>query len=625
MDTPAEPDPQARHRARREHHGEARRRAEKQSGRLTRARVGSFLAALALGVAAEWTAGGALRIALAAAAGAAAVGFVWLVARHRRVRARERWHGTLEELAEEGLARLDRRWEALPEAGGGPAEPDHPYADDLDVLGPASLRRLLSTPATPPGRAAVRRWLLEPADPATSARRREAVAALAGRHEFRSELAARARLAGDPDEGTFRRFLAWAESENWLEPRAWLLWTARLLPVATVALAAAQVGGLVAGPWWAAGPPTMLALTGLTGPGTGGELERATAGEAELERYAEVLETLAEVGGEAAALAGIREDLSGGNGAPAAEAVRRLGRLVAWAEVRNNGLVHFVLQALLLWDVHVLHRLERWKARHGHRMRDWLGALGRGEALCALAELQADHPEWCLARVETGRMPGLEAEGLGHPLLTPGACVHNDVRIGPPGSFLLVTGSNMSGKSTLLRAVGLAVVLARAGGPVPARRCRLSPLRVRTVMRVEDSLAEGLSTYMAELERTRQVVASARSEERPVLYLLDEPLQGTNEAERRVALRTVLRHLLETDAVGAVATHDLRLHEVDDLEAAARPVHFTGTVEEGEGGPRLRFDYRLREGPATSTNALDLLRLVGLGAGEERSGEGPSG
>jgi DNA mismatch repair ATPase MutS len=225
------------------------------------------------------------------------------------------------------------------------------------------------------------------------------------------------------------------------------------------------------------------------------------------------------------------------------------------------------------------------------------------------------------------------------------------VELGPPGAFLFVTGSNMSGKSTLLRAVGVNAVLAQAGGPVCADEMRLTPLRVRTSMRTTDSLSQGISQYMAELNRIRQVVDGARdpgtvpdgtgagaagvrrseaagsggtetapgetgSGTPPVLYLLDEPLQGTNEAERRVAVQTILGHLLDAGAVGGVATHDLQLDETDRLHAAARPVHLEGTVREDDTGPLLQFDYRLKPGRATSTNALALLRAVGLGVKE---------
>lgn len=581
----------------------------------------AFVAALALGVLAEHASAG-LATALWLAAGATVAVFFVLVAWHRAVRERERWHGELASLAAEGLARLERDWGSLPEAAGPPAPEDHPYAADLDLFGPASLGRLLGTPATAPGRGTIRDWLLAPASPAVARARQAAVAELASEHEFRERLTARGRLAGEPDPPALRRFVRWCESDPYLAGRPLLVAASWALPALTAGLAALQAVGVVAEPWWGFGPPLMLLASMMAGAEIERRLEAAAAGATRIDRLAEVLETLGGVKGAAAPLAAIRAALSvgppsgertGSAPAPAATALRGLGRRLAWAEARHGGMLHFFLQVFLVWDVHTLRSLERWRERHGSRVRAWLDALGRGEALCALATLKADHPGWCFADFRAGPEPGFEARGLSHPLLRPDRCVPNDVEVGPAGTFLFVTGSNMSGKSTLLRAIGLGVVLGRAGGPVPATECSMTALRVHTGMRVHDSLVEGVSQYMAELRRVQGVVEAAR---RPgtdrVLYLLDEPLQGTNEAERRVALRIVIRHLLAAGAVGVVATHDLRLHEADDLGAAARPVHFEGEVREGPRGPELSFDYRLRPGPATSTNALELLRAVGL-------------
>jgi DNA mismatch repair ATPase MutS len=204
---------------------------------------------------------------------------------------------------------------------------------------------------------------------------------------------------------------------------------------------------------------------------------------------------------------------------------------------------------------------------------------------------------------------------LGHPLLPDTVRVVNDVELGPSGTFLLVTGSNMSGKSTLLRAVGINVALAQAGGPVCARALSLPSVRLWTSMRVQDSLAAGVSFFMAELLRLRAVVQAADADGPPVLYLLDEILQGTNTAERQIAARRVILHLVRQGALGAVSTHDLTLLAEDapaELVASARQVHLRETVVDDIAGPRMTFDYTVRPGPATSTNALLLMRIVGL-------------
>jgi DNA mismatch repair ATPase MutS len=207
------------------------------------------------------------------------------------------------------------------------------------------------------------------------------------------------------------------------------------------------------------------------------------------------------------------------------------------------------------------------------------------------------------------------ARALGHPLIAEGRRVHNDVRVGPPGTFLLVTGSNMSGKSTLLRAIGVNTVLALAGAPVCARELDVPVVDLRTAIHVQDSLADGVSFFMAQLQRVKEIVAAAdhaRQSNVPVLYLLDEILQGTNTAERRIAATRVIRHLLDAGAIGAVTTHDLELADAPQLANTFEPVHLRETVTADGEGAALSFDYKLRPGIATSTNALRLMEIVGL-------------
>jgi DNA mismatch repair ATPase MutS len=235
-----------------------------------------------------------------------------------------------------------------------------------------------------------------------------------------------------------------------------------------------------------------------------------------------------------------------------------------------------------------------------------------------LATLHFDHPGWNFPQLDDGPAgagPCVEAANLAHPLLPPDRAVGNDVVVGPRGTFLLVTGSNMSGKSTLLRALGVNCVLAQMGAPVCGDRLRLPPLTIAASMRVQDSLAQGVSYFMAELHGLKAVVDLAenrRTAGTPVLYLLDEILQGTNTAERQLAARHIIRRLVDTGAIGAVSTHDLALAGAPELADAAVAVHFTESFTRGPAGPAMHFDYKLRQGVATSTNALKLMEIVGL-------------
>jgi DNA mismatch repair ATPase MutS len=292
-------------------------------------------------------------------------------------------------------------------------------------------------------------------------------------------------------------------------------------------------------------------------------------------------------------------------GAPAE--LERLDRILGWFGVRNSETAHPPLNLLLLWDIHCVVALERWQRDSGRRLRGWLEALGQLEALCSLAALAHDRPELTFPELVDGPAQ-LRATALGHPLLPPQVRVDNSVALPGPGRALLVTGSNMSGKSTLLRSIGLASVMAFAGGPVCARAFSVSALSVYTSLRVNDSLADGVSRFYAELQRLRAMLAAARGP-RPVLFLVDEILAGTNSHERGVGARWLLAELLRAGAVGAISTHDAALCQLPpELMAHVEQAHFREHVAED----RLAFDYRLRPGPVQSGNALRLMRSLGL-------------
>jgi hypothetical protein len=277
------------------------------------------------------------------------------------------------------------------------------------------------------------------------------------------------------------------------------------------------------------------------------------------------------------------------------------------AELRQQFLFYIVVNPLTLWDLHVLRGLESWNRRIGKRAGDWFAALGELEALCSLATLAFCEPGSSMPEI----MPvgsAIEAEGLGHPLLTAEQRVNNDVQIDGPGSALLVTGSNMAGKSTLLRALGLNLALGLAGGPVCAKRMAIAPVRLRASMRAEDSLQRGASYFHAELQKLRTVVEDADAEP-PVFFLLDELLRGTNARARHLGAKAVLLHLLKRRGMGLVATHDVALAALEqEHRGQIQNVHFTDVVQDGE----MRFDYRLRPGVVHTSNALRLLAMAGI-------------
>ena len=390
----------------------------------------------------------------------------------------------------------------------------------------------------------------------------------------------------------------------------------------------ADLTGLVGPPLWLLPAVINLVLAQTIGAPIYPILAKVATQQRAMLRYAEMLRLIRETPLQAPLAREAQATLTAGDqDAPAS--LRRLDRLAAMLIPRGT-LLYVPIQILTLWDVHLLDALERWQAVAGSQARAWLAVLGEFEALASLAGLAHDEPSWAFPTVEANT-PSLHAAGMAHPLL-PANRVANDVTVGPPGTFLLVTGSNMSGKSTLLRAIGTNAVLASAGAPVCATALTTPPVTMGTSARVQDSLAEGVSFFMAELQRLKQIVdlaSATQNEGGQFLFLLDEILQGTNTAERQIAARRIVRHLLAAGAIGAISTHDLALAETPALAAAARPIHFRETFDGSADDATMSFDYQAREGIATSSNALRLMALIGLGSeitdAEESGSSKPAG
>ena len=574
--------------------------------------------------------------------------FLVVVTLHQRVRDQleeiRRYRSVLRRL----LARLERRWDRLPvwkpaDAWLAESGISADVADDLDLFGRGSLFQLVSVAATGPGLRTLAGWLGGPADSEAAEARAEAVATLAPLREVRERFYVLARRAAD---GTAQpdRFVQWATGGGYLATRRWLQWWARLAPLVIVLAAVAGLlwGGQLAlgvstGAWAAAAVLLVNLLITMLHIGPIHDVfSVALSGRGDVAGYAELFATAQRLPESPPQLAEIRRQLIGDANDPQAQggltALSQLQRTASYAAMRQSGVLfipYLLLQGLALWDVHVLAALERWQDRYRQQAAGWFEALGALEALASLAALRDEYPAWARAEwFDAVDPPRLVAQQIGHPLLPDDQRVTNDVAIGPPGTVLLVTGSNMSGKSTMLRSVGLNAMLAAAGAPVCAAALQLSSLELATSIRVRDSVREGVSFYMAELHRLRSVVQHARElrarpRERVVMYLLDEILQGTNSLERQIAVTRVLGHLIGAGAIGAISTHDLDLADDPLLQQVAQTVHFRETIErQADGSETMTFDYRMRPGVTPTTNALRLLEIVGLGEENEGMKEG---
>jgi hypothetical protein len=543
--------------------------------------------------------------------------FAVLVRWHERVSRRERDAAAERSVNERARRRLARRFAELPVVEFPPEATARPTARDLNLYGPASVAQWIGAVSTPVGRETLARWFGDGATCEEIAARQRAVEELAPELDFRQRLEIEGERLARTALAT-REFVAWAAGTPWIERRPGLGVAAKVAVAASAATFLLAGAGVAPVQLWFLVLVLNFAWTWLFKRELGEAMVAMAAREGAFAGYAALLRVAASRRFEAPRLASISGRLAA-SGLDAACELGRLHRLAELADARRSS-VHALLQAACAWDVLLLARIGRWQRRNGSHVADWLAAAGELETLAAFAGIRFDQPEWATPEVGASA-DRLAATDLGHPLLAHTSRVGNDVEIGPvghPGRFLLVTGSNMSGKSTLLRAVGVNAILAQAGAPVCAASFRMPPLAVETSGRIDDSLAEGVSFFLAELRRLKEIVeraAAAGAAGAPrVLFLLDELLRGTNSEERRVAVATIVDRLLATGAIGAVSTHDLELALMPALAGRFSPVHFRDSYEEGAGGPELSFDYRLRPGLATTTNALVLLRLVGLAA-----------
>jgi hypothetical protein len=528
--------------------------------------------------------------------------FLALIVVHDRVIARRRRAERVVAHFEGGLARIEDRWSGHGIPGDRFRDASHPYADDLDLFGTGSLFELLCTAQTAAGQDRLALWLLEPSDGADARARQACVRELAPRAALRRDLALLGQDVGDAVSTDI--LTQWAERP----PSVGGAW----LPVVAGLFSAASIGGLALWIFTPAGSIPFL-FAALAQSGFAAALRsrvRPVLGSAEAPtRHLSILTgLLARFESEAMAaphLQSLKARLET-SGRPPSDEIERLRRLVDLMEARHNQLFA-PIGGLLLWGSQIAFALERWRARCGRALATWIDAAAELEALCSLAGYAYEHPGDAWPEI-VDAPPQFEGVALGHPLLPSATCVRNDLALRETPRVLMMSGSNMSGKSTMLRTVGCNLVLALAGAPVRADSLRVSPLQLAASIRISDSLQTGTSHFYAEIKRLRQVVELADGE-RPVLFLLDEVLHGTNSHDRTIGAGAVVRGLIEKRALGLVTTHDLALAKLsEELAPALENVHFQDQIIDGE----MHFDYRLQPGIVTRSNALELMRSVGL-------------
>jgi MutS domain V len=526
-------------------------------------------------------------------------GFAAVAVYHSRIlRARELAERAVE-FYERGLARVEDRWEGSGEKGERFDDPQHVYAADLDLFGKGGLFQLLSTARTRMGEDRLAQWLLSPATVTCIRERHDALEELREQLDLREDLAGLGEDAGvgvHPDA-----LLKWAEAPNSMKP-LWLRWLAPLL--ATLAICSA----LGWARWGVVAPLiAIVVVEAIFTYSLRRLLDEVLHGTEhafrDLDLFSGALARVEAHRFKGRRLLALQRELLA-SGVQSSLAMARLQTLVELIDGRHDFFVR-IIDAPLMYSVQLAFAAERWRRAHGGALRLWVNALAEMEALLSLATYSFEHPADPFPAFTEGAA-AFNAEELGHPLVPAADCVRNDVSIGGDTRVLLVSGSNMSGKSTLLRAVGINLTLAMAGAPVRARSLTLTPLQIGASIRVNDSLREGSSRFYAEITRLRQIFDFAGGNP-PLLFLLDELLQGTNSKDRRIGAEGIVHALVNRGAIGLVSTHDLALTDIGG-SVGLRNVHFQDELQNG----RMTFDYKLQAGIVTKSNGLELMRSIGL-------------
>ena len=531
---------------------------------------------------------------------------------HQRIiRARTRAE-TAVALYRRGIARIEDRWAGTGQTGERFRDPNHVYADDLDLFGRGCLFELLSTARLPMGENQLANWLKTPAPRTAILERQQLIAELRDKLDLQRDLAVtgeelRARL--NPES-----LVGWAEGKREMPSSIWHFF-AIFLALAFLGAFAWSIAELNSWPVLCVLLIEIIFRRALHHRAH--HVNEGVSCNAEgLVLFADVLQRLEREKFSSPRLQALMANLQR-NGAVASRSIRQLAQIEYWIDAHHS-LIGHMLELPLLYSIQVAFVAEWWRRRHGVRMRASVEVVGEIEALISLATYSYEHPAdpfpQLVDTVDSNPRGFFDAVQLGHPLIAAAKCVRNSVHLDDATRVLLVSGSNMSGKSTLLRSVGINTVLAMAGAPVRAKSLRLSPLQVGTRIHSSDSLQEGRSTFFAEILHIRRVfdlagVKHSEPEARTLLFLFDELLEGTNSNDRRIGSERLIQGLLERGAIGIVTTHDLALTEITaGIGNVIRNVHFEDQVEHNE----MHFDYQLRDGVVTKSNAIALMRIIGL-------------
>lgn len=528
--------------------------------------------------------------------------FILLVSIHIKVERELNIIRTMLEIQRRYLKRLNGQWVLFEDCGSEFIDSAHPYTYDLDIFGPKSLFQLISVAKTVRGRYHLKTLLANPSkDLNTIKVRQNAVRELSAKLEFCQKLECQGLLAEETVPDT-EELVSYAEESQVLIKGTNII---RFLPVLTIlafVLSFLEWGISIK---FSIALLSLQALIFLIGSRKfSPDLAKVYSFQKSLGAFRNMFLLIESEQFQDDYLNALRSELNGQD-EPASGCLRHLIQISDAINIRYQPILYLILGILLLWDFQCVVYLDRWKIQNGKRLRDWFEVIGAFEALSSLSVILHIHPDWVFPELQDGGMK-ITARDLGHPLIQQEKCVHNDIEI--RNCSCIITGSNMSGKSTFLRAIGMNLVLAYSGTAVCASQFRCSIMDIFTSMVIRDDLINGISTFYAELIRINMILQHSRQGS-PMLYLIDEIFRGTNSLDRIAGARVVLRELSKNEGIGLISTHDFELCDLEnDPRANFRNYHF----EEQYSNGRIEFDYKLRAGRCTTSNAKYLMNMVGI-------------
>jgi DNA mismatch repair ATPase MutS len=504
---------------------------------------------------------------------------------------------------EEEIGALDWKFDGF-NPGTEYLDTDHPYTSDLDIFGENSLFQYLNRTSISKGRDQLAAWLSRPIPAEEIIRRQGSVKELSQNFEWRQEFLATGRMSEETRED-YMQLQQWLGEKLFLAGKKFYAYMLYILPALTM------LSLILAFVWIPYNIPIFLVLIQLGIVGINLRIINHHHNQISrkyklIEKFSRLIKQIEESEFSSEYLLRLQKNLFS-SGIKAGQQLHRLARLVVRFDRRLNMIMGFILNGLLMWDLHCLLWLERWKIANAKEMPAWFEILGEFEALNSFACFHFNNP-WSVFPEFSPPNTIIEAESIGHPLIPSRENIRNNIRIGEPGEFMLITGSNMAGKSTFLRTVGVNMILAGAGAPVIADRMTWHPVRIFTSMRVKDSLSSRESTFYAELKRLHLIIESIKTGQK-MLVILDEILKGTNSRDKHLGSDMFIRQLISEGCVGLIATHDLALGRLEEeFPDTLTNYCFEVQIENGE----FHYDYKLRKGICQTMNATELMKKMGI-------------